>query len=91
VDEAMELFDDEERKARLEQQRRENMVDEDGFVVVSRSKRKANMDGSGTTMHSITKEEAEKLKPKKKGLVDFYRFQMREQKRNGTIDSFRFG
>jgi ribosomal RNA-processing protein 7 len=83
VDEAMELFEDEERLKRLEAQKMENQVDEDGFVLVTKSKKRANVDGSGAAMHSITKEEALKLKPKETVLVDFYRFQMREKKRTG--------
>ncbi|KAJ3268401.1 Ribosomal RNA-processing protein 7 [Terramyces sp. JEL0728] len=82
VDEAMLLFEDLER---IEKQRKldsRNVTDEDGFVLVTRQGRKNNIDGKGGSQATITKQEAEKLKPKNHALQDFYRFQMRERKRN---------
>jgi ribosomal RNA-processing protein 7 len=81
VDEAMELFENQEMEKKM-QERNRNLIDDDGFILVTKSKRKSHVDGSGTAIHAISKDDAEKPKPKEKGLVDFYRFQMREKKRN---------
>ncbi len=85
VDEAMALFDDEQERKRREEDAKRNVPDDDGFITVTRKGRKTNNDGAGGSVMAISKEEAEKLKPKKDGLVDFYRFQMRERKRNGKF------
>lgn len=85
VDTAMELFQDEEmqRKRALDESR--NVPDEDGFVTVTRKGRKTNQDAKGGSVLALKKEDAESLKPKEHGLVDFYRFQQRERKRNGNL------
>lgn len=80
----MELFDDEERSARELKDSIRNVPDEDGFVTVSRKGRKTNSDIKGGSVSALRKEDADKLKPKEQGFVDFYRFQMREKKRDGT-------
>lgn len=79
----MELFESEERKAREERERMRNVPDEDGFVTVVRSGKKTNNDGQGGSVLALKREDAEKLKPKEKKLLDFYRFQIRERKRDG--------
>ncbi|KAJ3280214.1 Ribosomal RNA-processing protein 7 A, partial [Borealophlyctis nickersoniae] len=75
-------------QARLAQERARNVPDEDGFVLVTRARgrRNTNADASGATVTAARPEEVKKLKPKKKELVDFYRFQMRESKRNQLAD-----
>ena len=50
------------------------MPDEDGFVTVTRGSR-------GAARLEETKELVEKHKEKSKGLEDFYRFQMREKRK----------
>jgi len=50
------------------------MPDEDGFVTVTRGSK-------GGTRMDQAKELAEKQKEKNKGLADFYRFQMREKRK----------
>lgn len=73
VDEAMVLFDNQQ------EEEEEDLVDEDGFTLVRKGKKK--LAGS---VYSITKDEAENLKPKSKELSDFYRFQKREKKQQGN-------
>ncbi|KAJ3186601.1 Ribosomal RNA-processing protein 7 A [Gaertneriomyces sp. JEL0708] len=88
TDVSLVAFEDAEREAALEAERRRNMPDEDGFVTVMRGRGRKNMnaDGHGASVAATSAEEAKKLKPKKKELVDFYRFQMRESKRNQLAD-----
>ncbi|KAJ3306166.1 hypothetical protein HDV03_000400 [Kappamyces sp. JEL0829] len=86
VDEAMAIFDSDEKKERERREALRNMPDEDGFVTVSRHGKKTNLDGTGGSVMALRKEDAEQLKPKDKGLVDFYRFQMRERKRQELAD-----
>ncbi|KAI8898225.1 ribosomal RNA-processing protein 7-domain-containing protein [Globomyces pollinis-pini] len=87
VDEAMELFDEAEKLRKIELENRQ-LIDEDGFVLVTKKGKKNNMDGEGSTMGTLSKEDAEKLKPKEKRVVDFYRFQMREKKKNGKFITY---
>ena len=83
VDAAMALFAEAEEKEKREAERIRNMPDEDGFVTVTRGKgRRTNMDGQGASVMPLRTEDAQQLKPKDHTLVDFYRFQKREQKRN---------
>ncbi len=93
VDQAMSLFEDEEKKKRMDQEAKYNMPDEDGFVTVMKRGRKNNLDSAGGSVGALSKEDAEKLKPKEHLVVDFYRFQMREKKRQGILGSCngRFG
>ncbi|KAJ3125669.1 Ribosomal RNA-processing protein 7 A [Nowakowskiella sp. JEL0407] len=79
------------RKQRIIEMR--NQPDEDGFVtVVRQGKRNTNRDPGGATVTAIHPDEAKRLeemkaeKKKKKELDDFYRFQMRETKRNQLAD-----
>lgn len=84
VDTSLVAFEDAEREARIAAERLRNVPDEDGFVKVvrGRGRRNTNMDGQGASVTAARPEEVKKLKPKKKELIDFYRFQMRETKRN---------
>jgi ribosomal RNA-processing protein 7 len=88
VDLAMELFDQEDSKKKMIEKSIQNQTDQDGFTLVGKSTKKTNTDQFGGSVQSIKKEEAEKLKTKTKtkGLVDFYRFQKREQKRKELVD-----
>lgn len=86
VDAAMEHFANEERRERQQELAKRNLPDEEGFVLVSKAGRKANVDPGGATVHAITAEEASKLKPKDHTLGDFYRFQLREGKRTRNLD-----
>ena len=69
---------------RREALEKRNLPDADGFVTVTRARghRNTNKDGSGATMTAVNPSVVKDLKPKDHGLVDFYRFQMREGKRN---------
>lgn len=63
----------------------QNKMDEDGFVMVTRHHRRGtNTDGTVT----VTAAKADRqVKPqKKKELLNFYRFQMREQKRDQLVE-----
>ena len=80
ADEAMEIFDQEQKLKRL-QELEQPIIDDDGFVLVGKSSAKRNV-GGGASVLTLKKEEAMLLKPKDKSLSDFYRFQTREQKRN---------
>ncbi|EGF82547.1 hypothetical protein BATDEDRAFT_86342 [Batrachochytrium dendrobatidis JAM81] len=83
VDQAMSLFDDSEERAKQELEKKHNAPDDDGFVLVTRGRGKYNTssDGKGAVV-TVAQESAKTLKPKNLGLVDFYRFQKREAKRN---------
>ena len=83
VDAAMALFTEVEERERREKESKYNMPDEEGFVEVTRGKgRRPNNDGHGASVMAVRAEEAQALKPKDQGLVDFYRFQKRELKRD---------
>ncbi|KAI9199797.1 ribosomal RNA-processing protein 7-domain-containing protein [Polychytrium aggregatum] len=87
VNEYLNLFDLEERRKQEELDAKLNQPDEDGFVTVSRrSKRGTATDAHGAKMSAAKLSDVQKLKPKKLGLDDFYRFQMRETKRNQLAD-----
>ncbi|TPX58242.1 hypothetical protein PhCBS80983_g03283 [Powellomyces hirtus] len=81
-------FEDAERAARIAVEHSRNVPDQDGFVTVVRGKgrRGMNVDGQGAAVMAAKAEDVTRLKPKKKELVDFYRFQMRENKRNQLAD-----
>jgi hypothetical protein len=63
----------EEARSR-ENARKRQLPDEDGFVTVTRGAR-------GAARLDEVKEVAEKQKGKSRGLEDFYRFQMREKRK----------
>lgn len=86
VDSYMMKFKENEYQKERDLLDRMNKMDEDGFVVVSRHKKKRNTDGeiqvTATSSASAASYDPTKAK-KKKELVDFYRFQLREKKQNG--------
>lgn len=84
VDDYMDKFERSEYEAQQAAQARLNVMDEDGFTVVTSAGNKGyNTDGV-IRIQAIKAEEAKNIKPKKKELQDFYRFQMREAKRDST-------
>ncbi|KAF9355894.1 Ribosomal RNA-processing protein 7 [Mortierella sp. NVP85] len=86
VDEYMDKFERSEYEAQQAAQARLNVMDEDGFTVVTSAGNKGyNTDGV-IRIQAIKAEEAKKIKPKKKELQDFYRFQMREAKRDKLVE-----
>ncbi|KAI9142579.1 ribosomal RNA-processing protein 7-domain-containing protein [Paraphysoderma sedebokerense] len=86
IDQYMENYEASERAAQEALSRKHNTVDEDGFILVTRkSRRNTNTDGK-VSVTAAKSEDVKKLKPKKKELDDFYRFQMREAKRSKLLD-----
>ncbi|CAG8728319.1 314_t:CDS:2 [Acaulospora morrowiae] len=86
VDEYMRKFEEAEQKRRQELEAKHNQPDEEGFITVTRTgRRNVNTDGT-ITVTAAKPEEVKDLKPKNKELVDFYRFQTRETKRNRLVD-----
>ncbi|CAG8477563.1 10582_t:CDS:2 [Acaulospora morrowiae] len=86
VDEYMRKFEEAEQKRRQELEAKHNQPDEEGFITVTRTgRRNVNTDGT-ITVTAAKPEEVKGLKPKNKELVDFYRFQTRETKRNRLVD-----
>ncbi|CEP14267.1 hypothetical protein [Parasitella parasitica] len=89
VDSFMKKFKDDEYQKEREKLERMNQMDDDGFTVVVRHKKAKATDG---TIHvaSISAEAAEAQREhqlkKKKELVNFYRFQMREKKQNELVE-----
>lgn len=84
VDEYMDKFERSEYEAQQAALARHNVMDEDGFTLVTSAGHKgANSDGV-ISIKAVKAEEAQHIKPKKKELQDFYRFQMREAKRDST-------
>jgi ribosomal RNA-processing protein 7 len=81
-------FEELELKMKKEALAKRNLPDEDGFVTVTRARgrRNTNRDGHGAVVSAVNPALVKDLKPKEKGLVDFYRFQMRENKRNQLIE-----
>ena len=75
----MELFDEKEMQRKHELEQKYNQPDEHGFVTVVRKGRKNNSDGLGCNVAAFS---GTVEKKETKGLVDFYRFQMREKKRD---------
>ena len=76
VDEYMTTFTKvEEARARAETRKRQ-MPDEEGFITVTKASR------GGVVRRDEAKQLSEKRKEKKKGLEDFYRFQMREKRKD---------
>ncbi|KAF9186929.1 Ribosomal RNA-processing protein 7 [Haplosporangium sp. Z 767] len=86
VDEYMEKFERSEYEAQQAALARLNVMDDDGFTLVTRAGAKgANTDGV-IKITAIKAEDVKNIKPKKKELQDFYRFQMREAKRDKLVD-----
>ncbi|TPX50122.1 hypothetical protein SeLEV6574_g01102 [Synchytrium endobioticum] len=78
----LELFEQAQRDAHRAAKSKRNVPDEDGFVLVTRaSKRKTATDpSSGATVTAAKADEVRDLKPKKRELQNFYRFQVKEKK-----------
>lgn len=89
VDSFLKKFKDEEYQKEREKLERMNQMDEDGFTVVVRHKKNKTTDGS-VNVAAVSAEMAEAQiqyqTKKKKELVNFYRFQMREQKQNELVE-----
>lgn len=81
VDEYMEAFAQAEEDRQREVQEAQEQVDEDGFTLVVGSKRKSlgGMAALRTSQDPIAEQSAKKKRKKEK--TDFYRFQIREQKK----------
>lgn len=83
IDEELLEFEEMEKKERLKVLESRNLPDKDGFVTVTRrGRRNTNKDGSGAIVSAIDPKELKNIKPKEKVLVDFYRFQRRDSKKN---------
>ncbi|CAG8480956.1 4874_t:CDS:2 [Scutellospora calospora] len=86
INEYMQNFEEAEQEKIKALEARRNQPDEDGFILVTGTgKRNINTDGT-ITVTAAKAEVVKNLKPKNKGLVDFYRFQMREAKREKLIE-----
>ncbi|CAO3637958.1 unnamed protein product [Cunninghamella blakesleeana] len=89
VDAYMLKFKENEYQKERELLERMNQMDDDGFVVVTRHKKKKNTDGDihvTATAAAPAAVSSQPFKPKKKELVDFYRFQLREKKQNELLE-----
>ncbi|KAG0008563.1 Ribosomal RNA-processing protein 7 [Entomortierella chlamydospora] len=85
VDDYMDKFERSEYEAQQAALARLNAMDDDGFTLVTRAGNKGyNTDGV-IKVQAIKAEDVKNIKPKKKELQDFYRFQMREAKRDSTL------
>jgi hypothetical protein len=72
-------------KVAEERRKRERVVvDEDGFVLVTRKGKRSRNEEGGATVSTVTAAAAEHASKTRRSLtkVDFYRFQQREAKRN---------
>ncbi|KAF9210945.1 Ribosomal RNA-processing protein 7 [Podila verticillata] len=87
VDDYMDKFERSEYEAEQAALARHNVMDEDGFTLVTSAKgtKGANSDGV-ISIKAVKAEDVKHIKPKKKELQDFYRFQMREAKRDKLVD-----
>ncbi|KAG0320714.1 Ribosomal RNA-processing protein 7 [Dissophora globulifera] len=86
VDTYMEKFERSEYEAQQAALARLNVMDDDGFTLVTRAGNKGyNTDGV-IKVQAVKAEDIQNIKPKKKELQDFYRFQMREAKRDKLVD-----
>ena len=82
VDDYMEKFERSEYEAQQAALARHNVMDEDGFTLVTRAGSKGQNSDGVISITAAKAEDVKDLKPKKKELQDFYRFQMREAKRD---------
>ncbi|KAM9933604.1 hypothetical protein OXX80_006778 [Metschnikowia pulcherrima] len=87
VSKALESFNRAEQESKEELQKQTEIVDEDGFTLVvgSHTKTKAGMLGKQKLLQTKEHEKIKK-KMKKKEKDDFYRFQLREQKKTEMND-----
>ncbi|GJJ68111.1 ribosomal RNA-processing protein 7 [Entomortierella parvispora] len=86
VDDYMEKFERSEYEAQQAALARHNVMDEDGFTLVTRAGSKGQNSDGVISITAAKAEDVKNLKPKKKELQDFYRFQMREAKRDKLVD-----
>ncbi|KAG0373536.1 Ribosomal RNA-processing protein 7 [Mortierella sp. AD032] len=86
VDDYMDKFERSEYEAQQAALARHNVMDDDGFTLVTRAGSKGQNSDGVITITAAKAEEVKNLKPKKKELQDFYRFQMREAKRDKLVD-----
>ncbi|CAG8775242.1 25012_t:CDS:2 [Cetraspora pellucida] len=86
VDEYIRKFEEAEKEKHKALEARRNQPDEDGFILVTGTgKRNINTDGT-ITVTAAKADVMKNLKPKNKELTDFYRFQMREAKREKLVE-----
>ncbi|CAG8448546.1 2095_t:CDS:2 [Ambispora leptoticha] len=86
VDKFMLEYEEAEKERQRKLAANLNKPDEDGFILVTRTaRRNINTDG-GIAVTAAKAEDIKNLKPKKRELTDFYRFQLRETKRNKLIE-----
>lgn len=85
VDDYMDKFERSEYETQQAALARHNVMDDDGFTLVTRAGSKGQNSDGVITITAAKAEEVKNLKPKKKELQDFYRFQMREAKRDSTF------
>eukprot|EP00898_Chlorokybus_atmophyticus_P005998 jgi/Chlat1/639/Chrsp103S01047 len=88
VDAFMTAYDAAEQKESEERLRKAMSVDEEGWTLVAgRKGRKKSMDGSGTVVGAVSATAAalKSNDKKEKRLLDFYRFQQREARRNELL------
>lgn len=89
IDQELLEFEEMEKLQKLKALEARNMPDKDGFVTVTRrGRRNTNKDGAGAIVSAIDPRELKNIKPKEQKLVDFYRFQKREAKKN-ALDELR--
>ncbi|KAF9095221.1 Ribosomal RNA-processing protein 7 [Mortierella sp. AD031] len=86
VDDYMDKFERSEYEAQQAALARHNVMDDDGFTLVTRAGSKGQNSDGVITITAAKAEDVKNLKPKKKELQDFYRFQMREAKRDKLVD-----
>ncbi|KAG0366831.1 ribosomal RNA-processing protein 7-domain-containing protein [Gamsiella multidivaricata] len=86
VDDYMDKFERSEYEAQQAALARLNVMDEDGFTLVTRAGSKGHNTDGVIKIQAVKAEDVKNIKPKKKELQDFYRFQMREAKRDKLVD-----
>ncbi|KAF8929801.1 ribosomal RNA-processing protein 7-domain-containing protein [Dissophora ornata] len=86
VDDYMEKFERSEYEAQQAALARLNVMDDDGFTLVTRAGSKGHNTDGVIKIQAVKAEDVKNIKPKKKELQDFYRFQMREAKRDKLVD-----
>ena len=88
VDKELLEFEEYEYEMKKEALAKRNVPDADGFITVTRARgrRNTNKDEKGASVVAVSQKQVANLKPKNKELPDFYRFQMRENKRNQLAD-----
>ncbi|KAI1318274.1 Ribosomal RNA-processing protein 7 [Mortierella claussenii] len=86
VDDYMDKFERSEYEAQQAALARLNVMDDDGFTLVTRAGNKGHNTDGVIKVQAAKVEDVKNLKPKKKELQDFYRFQMREAKRDKLVE-----